>query len=81
MHFTFTNVLSFGKEYLLVYFHWIVIIKKNYHSCIAGIFIMIYFFNPNLNRGCLVYMFSLGFSGSKVLINLRQPFRIPKIFS
>ena len=29
-------------------------------------------FNRDLNRGCLVYMFSLSFSGSKFLINLRR---------
>ena len=34
------------------------------------------FFNRHLNRGCLVYMFSLRFSGSKVLINLRRQFRV-----
>ena len=37
-------------------------------------------FNRNLNRGCLVYMFSLRFSGSKFLINLRRQFRVRKIF-
>ena len=38
------------------------------------------FFNRELNRGCLVYMFSLRFSGSKVLINLRRQFRVRKIY-
>ena len=38
------------------------------------------FLNRNLNRGCLVYMFSLRFSGSKFLINLRRQFRARKIF-
>ena len=38
-------------------------------------------FNRDLNRGCLVYMFSLRFSGSKFLINLRRQFRVRKIFS
>ena len=38
-------------------------------------------FNRNLNRGCLVYMFSLRFSGSKILINLRRQFRARKFFS
>ena len=37
-------------------------------------------FNRNLNRGCLVYMFSLRFSGGKFLINLRRQFRVRKIF-
>ena len=36
--------------------------------------------NFDLNRGCLVYMFSLRFSGSKFLINLRRQFRVRKIF-
>ena len=39
------------------------------------------FFNRDLNRGCLVYMFTLRFSGSKFLINLQQQFRARKIFS
>ena len=33
------------------------------------------------NRDCLVYMFSLRFSGKKFLINLRWQFRVSKIFS
>ena len=37
--------------------------------------------NRDLNQGCLVYMFSLRFSGSKFLINLRRKFRVRKIFS
>ena len=37
-------------------------------------------FNRDLNRGCLVCMFSLRFSGSKFMINLRQQFRVRKIF-
>ena len=39
-----------------------------------------YFFNRDLNCGCLVYMFSLRFSRSKFLINLRRQFRLHKIF-
>ena len=38
-------------------------------------------FNRNLNRGCLVYMFSLRFSGSKFLIKLRRQFRVRKTCS
>ena len=38
------------------------------------------FFNRDLNRGCLGYMFSLRLSGSKFLINLRRQFRVRKIF-
>ena len=37
-------------------------------------------FNRDLNRGCLVYMFSLHFSGSKFLINLSRQFCASKIF-
>ena len=37
-------------------------------------------FNRDLNRGYLVYMSSLRFSGSKFLINLRRQFRVRKIF-
>ena len=38
-------------------------------------------FNRDINCGCLVYMFSLRFSGSKFLMNLRQQFRVRKSFS
>ena len=38
-------------------------------------------FNRDLNHGCLVQMFSLCFSGSKFLINLRRQFGALKIFS
>ena len=34
----------------------------------------------DLNRGCLVYIFSLRFSGSKFLINLRRQFCVRKFF-
>ena len=36
--------------------------------------------NRDLNRTCLVYMFSFRFSGSKFLTNLRWQFRVRKIF-
>ena len=39
-----------------------------------------YLFKRYLNRGCLVYMFSLRFSGSKFLIKLRRQFRVCKFF-
>ena len=39
------------------------------------------FFNRDLNRGCLIYMLSLRFSGSKFLTNLRRQLRVGKIFS
>ena len=38
-------------------------------------------FNRDLNHGCLLYMFSVRFSGSKFLVNLRWQFRVRKIFS
>ena len=41
---------------------------------------MICLFNRDLNLGCSVYMFSLRFSGSKVLINLRRQIRVRNIF-
>ena len=37
-------------------------------------------FNRDLNRGSLVYVFSLCFSGSKFLINLRRQFRVRNFF-
>ena len=37
-------------------------------------------FNRGLNRGCLAYMFSLRFLGSKFLINSRRQFRVREIF-
>ena len=39
------------------------------------------FLDRDFNRGCLFYMFSLRFSGSKFLINLRPQFCVRKIFS
>ena len=36
------------------------------------------FLNRDLNRSCLVYMFSLRFSGSKFLINSRRQFLVRK---
>ena len=38
--------------------------------------ILLLLLNRDLNRDCLVYMFSLRFSGSKFLINLRRQFRV-----
>ena len=37
-------------------------------------------FNRDLNRDCLVYMFSLRFSGSKFLRKLRRQIHVRKIF-
>ena len=39
------------------------------------------FFYRDLNCGCLGYIFSLRFSGSKFLINSRRQFRVRKNFS
>ena len=39
-----------------------------------------FLFNRDLNRGCLVYVFSLRFSWSTFLLNLRRQFRVHKIF-
>ena len=41
---------------------------------------MINSFDRDFNRSCLVYMFSLRFSESQLLINLRRQFRVRKIF-
>ena len=38
------------------------------------------YFNRDVNRGCLVCMFSSRFLGRKFLINLRRQFRVRKIF-
>ena len=35
--------------------------------------------NRDLNRGCLVYMYSLRFSGSNFLLNLLRQLRVRKI--
>ena len=40
---------------------------------------MINSFDRDFNRSCLVYMFSLRFSGSQFLIKLRRQFRVRKI--
>ena len=39
-----------------------------------------YLFNRDLNRGCLVYTFSLRFLGSRFVINIRQQFRVRIFF-
>ena len=41
---------------------------------------ILFLFNHDLDRGCLVYMFSLRFSASKFLINLQRQFHARKIF-
>ena len=43
--------------------------------------VILILFNRDLNCACLVYMFSLRFSGSKFLINLQRQLRARKIFS
>ena len=43
--------------------------------------VIVLFLNRNLSRGCLVCMFSLRFSWSKFLINLRWQIRVRNIFS
>ena len=37
-------------------------------------------FNRDLNRGCLVCMFSLCFSACKFLVKLRRQFRVRRVF-
>ena len=55
----------------------VFIVNFEHISHLALVFLL---FNRDLNRGCLVYMFSLRFSGSKSLINLRRQFRVHKVF-
>ena len=52
-------------------------------TCILNnlITILCVLFNRDLNRGCLLYMFPVRFSGSKLLVNLRWQFRVRKIVS
>ena len=62
----------------------ILCLELLYRKCVIYVvgcsFIKTCSFNLDLNRDCLVYMFSLRFSGSKFLINLRRQFRVRKIF-
>ena len=37
-------------------------------------------FNRDLNRGCLIYMFSLHFLENNFLVNLRRQFRLREFF-
>ena len=57
--------------------HWrrsgVFIVNFEHISHLSLVFLL---FNRDLNRGCLVYMFSLRFSASKILII----FRVGKIF-
>ena len=54
---------------------------KFYYKLIERVkWVNFFFFNRDLNRGWLAYMFSLRFSGSKFLINLLRQFRVRKIF-
>ena len=57
-------------------------ITLNLVACSSNTFLckLKFLFIRDLNRGCLVYMFSLRFSGSNFLINLRRQFRVRKIF-
>ena len=55
---------------------------KFYYKLIERVkLVNFFFFNRDLNRGWLAYMFSLRFSGSKFLINLLRQFRVRKNFS
>ena len=51
-----------------------------FYSDLNGVYSK-YLFNRDLNLGCLVYMLSLHFSGSKFLINLQRQSRTRKICS
>ena len=42
--------------------------------------IFTWYFSITKNRGCLFYIYSLRFLGSKFLINLRRQFRVGKTF-
>ena len=66
---TFPQLVNSSKNSIL---NWVM--KLNF-------FMFFSFFNCNLNRSCLVYMFSLCFLGSKVLINPQWQFLVHKIFS
>ena len=61
-------------------FDWVNTNNLNISFCVIRS-VSIQSFNRDLYRGCLVYNFSLRFSGSKFLINLRRQFRVRKVFS
>ena len=70
---------SFPQDNILKYF-----IKNSVAPCVFNLFIVslvLVYFNRDVDRGCLVYIFSLRFSGSKFLINLRRQFRVRRTFS
>ena len=62
--------------YVYILFKW-----KSKCSRSCCFYMIISFFNLDLNRGCLFYIFSLRFLGSKFLIILRRHFRVRKLFS
>ena len=66
---------------IYLYYAYILLTWKSICSGGCCFYTIIIFFNPDLNRGCLFYIFSLRFSGSKFLINLRRQFRVRKTFS
>ena len=47
-------------------------------KCSGGCYFYMIFFNHDFNRGCLFYIFSFRFLGSKFLINLRRQFLVGK---
>ena len=57
------------------------LLKRRISDMFPSCFYFNLFFNRVLNRGWLVYMFSLRFSGRKFLINVGRQFRGRKFFS
>ena len=66
------------------FFFFLILMEASQNGCsfyLARFSLIKNLFNRDLNRWCLVYKFSLRFSGSKLLINLRRQFQVRQIFS
>ena len=74
-----------GDKYLTFRESTRIYLEKSFHSettpTVLKELVIYCSLDRDLNRGYLVYMFSLRFSGSKFLINSRRQFRVRKIFS
>ena len=71
-----------GNKYLTFRESTRIYLEKSFHSETTPTVLLVIYcsLNRDLNRGYLVYMFSLRFSGSKFLINFRWQFGLHRTF-
>ena len=75
----FNDKLTISESKVRAMLHPLTHLLTHYNN--NNIIIIKSLFNRDLNRGCLVYMFSLCLSGSKCLIDLQRHIRVSKVFS